>query len=80
MCSRISYRAVNTLPLVYKKNQLILYRKIIAVYTEIYKDKQTHSVGRIENFLMVVYKVTTGLYRVKNSSPVTKPKPSLPYS
>jgi hypothetical protein len=63
----IFYRAVNTLPLGYKTSQLLLYREIIAVCSEI-RTKHINTVcGQNVELLSVklaVHIVTTGLCRV----------------
>jgi len=59
---KYQFRAVNTHRLGYKTNQLILYRKIIAVCSQIHT-KHIHTLcGQdVEMLNLVVHIVTTGL-------------------
>jgi len=63
------YRAVNTLRLCYKNDQLMLYREIIAVCSQIHTKYINTLCGQnveLLNVKLVVHIVTTGLYWVKS--------------
>ena len=63
------YRAVNTLRLGYKTGQLMLYREIMAVCSEIHTKHINTLCGQnveLLNVKLAVHIVTTGLQRVKS--------------
>jgi hypothetical protein len=65
------YRAVNTLRLSYKTNQLILYREIIAICSQIHKKHINTLCGQNVELLkvknLVVHIVTNGLSHDSNN-------------
>ena len=67
------HRAVNTLPVsAMKTNQLMSYRKIIAICSAIHTE-HTHYVGWMQNFSvfnLVANKVTAGFQRVNRYTPI----------
>jgi len=62
MCS--SYRAVNTFRLGYK-NQLVIHRKVIAVWSEIHTKHINHLCGQNVGFLNVLFGINSNHYALQ---------------